>query len=59
MKKRIVSMSMAFTLSFAMVGYFKIPKLPAVPNITNSITLPSVTIPSSFLEGIKLQVFKL
>lgn len=52
-------MAMAFTLSFAMVGYFKIPKLPAVPNITNSITIPSVTIPSSFLEGIKLQVFKL
>jgi hypothetical protein len=30
-----------------------------VPNITNSITLPSVTTPSGFLEGIKLQVFKL
>lgn len=56
MKKRIISTMLAFTLCFAMVGYFKFPKLPTIPNITNSITLPKVTIPAKYLENIKLNV---
>lgn len=56
MKKRIISMMLAFTLCFGMVGYFKIPKLPVIPNITNSVTLPKVTIPEKYLENIRLNV---
>lgn len=56
MKNRIISMMMTFTLCFGMVGYFKIPKFPAIPNITKSITLPKIEIPEKYLENIRLNV---
>lgn len=54
MKKRIISTMVTLTLCFATVWYFKIPKLPTVPNITNSITLPTINIPSKYFENIKV-----
>lgn len=57
MKKRIMNMMMAFTMCFMLgVGYFKIPKLPTIPNITNSITLPKVSVPEKYLENIRLNI---
>lgn len=56
MKKRIISTMIAFTLCFGMVGYFKIPKLPAIPNITKSVTLPEINIPEKYLENIRLNI---
>ena len=56
MRKRIISLTMAFTLCFAMVGYFKFPKLPTIPNITNSVTLPTVPIHPDFYRGIVIPV---
>lgn len=53
MKKRIISLAMAFMLVTPM---FTIPKMPKIPNITNSITLPKVNIPTKYFEGIKLPV---
>jgi hypothetical protein len=51
MKKRIISTMMAFTLCF---GIFGIPKLPVIPNITNSVTLPKVNIPTKYFENIEI-----
>ena len=56
MKKRIISLTMAYALCFGMVGYFKIPKLPTIPNITNSVTLPTVPIHPDFYRGIVIPV---
>ncbi len=51
--KRFINFTLALTLCFATVVYFKIPKLPTIPNITKSITLPTIKIPAEFLDGIK------
>ncbi len=58
MKKRIKKISLMLTLVL-FIGFtprLKVPNIPKIPDITNSVTLPKVTIPEKYLENIRLNI---
>lgn len=56
MRKKIISLTLAFVLFLGCTPKLNVPNIPKVPNITNSITLPKVKLPDNLFEGIKLTI---
>lgn len=58
MKKRIKRISLVLTLALFIgcTPRLKVPNIPKIPDITNSITLPKIAIPAKYLENIKLNI---